>query len=83
MLEVIAVLCRYAEEFGNHDCRQRKREVADKVGFVDVSEVIEQLVNDHLDTWPEVGDTRRRECSTERLAQPSVLGFVVEHHPAA
>ena len=56
VLELIAVLRRYAKKFGNHDGRERECEVAHKVGFVDGCELLEQFVDDFLDPRSESGN---------------------------
>ena len=83
MFEIVTVLGRHPEKFGNHDCRQRKSEIRDEIRRLRSGEMVEEFIDDRHHVWSQCCEATRSEGATQRFAQPSVIGRIVEHHPSA
>ena len=75
-LEAIAILRRHPDHLGDHDRRQRRRQVRHQVKLVLPLHLVEQRVRGGADVLLHFGDLARSEGAVDQPAQAGVIGWI-------
>ena len=81
VFELLPVFKRHANQFGNHNDRQRKSQLTNNVAAAPGCYPVQQLVNNRLDMGPHGLYHSRGKRLGHQFAQPGVIGRVSEQHP--
>ncbi len=79
MREPFAILDGQAEHLGDHDQRQRPRDVDHEIALATTRDVVDQLARELADVRHQLGDSRRREAAADHASLAGVLGIVHRH----